>query len=91
MGVGPVGSGDRQLCLSPTATSCLINTPVLLGPLPLSRWGSRWLVCHSHNCWVCVSLSLPFCICCLWASWILFQGSEKMLGDHWLFPSLSSR
>lgn len=46
-----MGSDDRQLCLSPTATSCLINTPVLLGPLPLSQRGSRWLVCRSHNCW----------------------------------------
>lgn len=56
MGVGPVGSDDRQCCLPPTPTSCLINTPVLLGPLPLSRWGSRWLVCHSPNCCACLPL-----------------------------------
>lgn len=34
MGVGPVGSGDRQLCLSPTATSGLIKPRSCWVPFP---------------------------------------------------------
>lgn len=84
------GSGARGLC--PHTYLVSYKHPSLAGSPSFITMGLQMACLSLCNCRAArVSLSLPFHICRLWASWILFQGSERTLRGCWPIPALSGK